>query len=143
MPALSSAASAGGSSGWIVELTPEAEAWYMPLQDRDASRIAAAFDELERRGPALDRRFVDSVKGSRHHNMKELRSVGGHLRALFAFDPRRRAVVLLGGDKSGDWNRWYTRNVPVADKIYDRHLRSLGEEGPWPGHGGPSVDRDR
>lgn len=75
--------------------------------------------------------------------MKELRSAGGHLRALFAFDPRRRAVVLLGGDKSGDWNRWYTRNVPVADKIYDRHLRSLGEEGPWPGHGGPSVDRDR
>lgn len=115
----------------------------MALGDRDANRIAAAFDELERRGPALGRPFVDSVKGSRHHNMKELRSVGGHLRALFAFDPRRRAVVLLGGDKSGDWEGWYRRNVRVADTIYDRHLRSRGEEGPWPGRGGPSVERDR
>jgi hypothetical protein len=115
----------------------------MSLGDRDASRVAAAFDELERRGPGLGRPFVDSVKGSRHHNMKELRSVGGHLRALFAFDPRRRAVVLLGGDKSGDWEGWYRRNIPVADKIYDRHLRSRGEEGPWRGPGGPSVDRGR
>jgi hypothetical protein len=143
MLALSSGRPAGGSRGWIVELTPEAEAWYMALGDRDANRIAAAFDELERHGPALARPFVDSIKGSRHHNMKELRSIGGHLRALFAFDPRRRAVVLLGGDKSGDWEGWYRRNIRVADKIYDRHLRSLGKEGPWPGAGGPSVDRDR
>jgi hypothetical protein len=143
MPALSSAAPAGGSSRWIVELTPEAEAWYMALGDRDANRMAAAFDELERRGPALGRPFVDSVKGSRHHNMKELRSLGGHLRALFAFDPRRRAVVLLGGDKSGDWKGFYERSIPLADKIYERHLRSRGEEGPWPVAGGPSVGRDR
>lgn len=115
----------------------------MALGDRDANRIAASFDELERRGPALGRPFVDSVKGSRHHNMKELRSIGGHLRALFAFDPRRRAVVLLGGDKSGDWQGWYRRTIPLADKIYDRHLRSRGEEGEWPGHGGPSAGRDR
>jgi hypothetical protein len=115
----------------------------MALEDQDANRIAAAFDELERRGPGLGRPFVDSVKGSRHHNMKELRSIGGHLRALFAFDPRRRAVVLLGGDKRGDWEGWYRRNITVADKIYDRHLRSRGGEGPWPGHGGPSVSRDR
>jgi hypothetical protein len=143
MPALLSGAPAGGSSGWIVELTPEAEAWYMALGDQDANRIAAAFDELERRGPSLGRPFVDSVEGSRHHNMKELRSIGGHLRALFAFDPRRRAVVLLGGDKSGDWERWYRRNIRVADKTYDRHLRSLGKEGPWHGPGAPSVDTGR
>lgn len=116
----------------------------MSLSDADANRVAASFDELERRGPALGRPFVDSVKGSRHHNMKELRSIGGHLRALFAFDPRRRAVVLLGGDKSGDWKGWYARTIPLADKMYERHLRSLGKEGPWPpGIGGPSVDRDR
>jgi hypothetical protein len=75
---------------------------------------------------------VDSIKGSRHHNMKELRSIGGNLRALLAFDPNRRAVVLLGGDKTGDWKGWYERNVPLADKLYDRHLRALGKEGTWP-----------
>lgn len=135
-------ASASHRSSWKVELTAEAEAWYAALSDEDANRMAAAFDELERRGPSLGRPFVDSIKGSRHHHMKELRSVGGHLRALFAFDPRRHAVVLLGGDKSGDWTGWYGRNIPLADKLYDRHLRSLGKEGPWPRTGGPSVHRD-
>ena len=133
--------SGSGPAYWKVELTAKAEKWYMALDDHDAHRMAAAFDELQRRGPALGRPFVDSIKGSRHHNMKELRSVGGHLRALFAFDPRRHAVVLLGGDKSGNWKGWYDRNVPQADKLYDRHLRSLGKEGPWPGTGRPSVDR--
>jgi len=122
---------------------PEAEAWYMALEPRDANRIAAAFDELELRGPGLGRPFVDSIKGSRHHNMKELRSIGGHLRALFAFDPRRRAVVLLGGDKTDDWKGWYKRNIPVADRIYDRHLHSLGKEGPWPRAGERSAGRER
>lgn len=51
--------------------------------------------------------------------MKELRSSGGNLRALFAFDPRRRAVVLVGGDKTGDWSGWYKRNIPRADRRYD------------------------
>jgi hypothetical protein len=125
-------------------LTEEAERWYMRLSNDDAARVAASLDELGRRGPMLGRPFVDSVKASRHHNMKEVRSVGGHLRALFAFDPRRNAVVLLGGDKTGDWKGWYRSNVPLADKLYDRHLRSLGKDGPWPPEiGGPSADRDR
>jgi hypothetical protein len=143
MPALSSKQLGGESPHWTVELTPEAEAWYMSLNDQDANRIAAAFDELERRGPGLGRPFVDGIKASRHHNMKEVRSVGGHLRALFAFDPRRHAVVLFGGDKTGAWNEWYRRNIPVADKIYDRHLRSWGEEGPWRGVGARSAGRER
>ena len=125
-------------------LSEQVEVWYMRLGEEDANRIAASLDELGRLGPTLGRPFVDSIKGSRHHNMKELRSVGGHLRALFAFDPRRHAVVLLAGDKTGDWRGWYTRNIPLADKLYDRHLRSLGKDGPWPpGIGGPSADRDR
>jgi hypothetical protein len=98
----------------------------MRLAPKDANRIAAAFDELERRGPGLGRPLVDSIKGSRHHNMKELRSAGGHLRALFAFDPRRHAVVLLGGDKSGNWHGWYREHVPIADAQLSQHLRDLG-----------------
>jgi hypothetical protein len=62
---------------WEIELTAQAEAWFMALDVDDADRIAAAIDELERQGPTLGRPFVDSIKGSRHHNMKELRSIGG------------------------------------------------------------------
>ena len=58
--------------------------------------------------------------------MKELRSFGGNLRALFAFDPKRRAIVLLGGDKSGDWDAWYEKNIPLADDLYDAHLEEEG-----------------
>ncbi len=132
---------------WEVAFTAEAERWFLGLRPEDANRVAASFDELERRGPALGRPFVDSIKGSRHRNMKELRSVGGQLRALFAFDPNRHAIVLLGGDKAGDWNGWYARNIPRADRLYDEHLRHIGMERPSlqrpPRAGGRSADRDR
>lgn len=132
---------------WEIEFTPQAERWYMRLGPRDAERIAAAFDELERRGPALGRPFADSIKRSRHQNMKELRSIGGNLRALFAFDRQRRAVVLVGGDKTGDWKGWYRRNIPRADKLYDQHLHARGGEGrsrsATPRAGGRSGGRDR
>jgi hypothetical protein len=130
---------------WEIEFTAEADRWFQGLNAEDTSRIAGAISRLERDGPALGRRFVDSIKGSRHHNMKELRSVGGNLRALFAFDPHRRGVVLLGGDKTGDWNGWYKRNIPRADRLYDQYLRATGREGPWRQDsrrpGGPSADK--
>lgn len=127
---------------WNVQLTPEAERWYMALKPNDVNRIAAALDKLEEAGPALGRPFVDSVKGSRHHNMKELRSVGGHLRMLFAFDRQRTAIVLIGGDKTNDWKGWYARNIPRADRLYDRHLRNRGDDG-WPKAGRASGPRGR
>jgi len=79
------------------------------------------------RGPAVGRPLVDALEGSRHANMKELRV--GDLRALFAFDPTRRAVLLLGGDKTRRWREWYSQAVPLADRLYDEHLRRLVEEG--------------
>ena len=91
--------------------------------------MAAAIDLIEQEGPTLGRPAVDSIEGSRHHNMKELRSFGGHLRALFAFDPRRTAIILLGGDKTNDWEDWYDRNIPIADDLYDDYLREIREEG--------------
>ena len=115
---------------WEVQFTTEAERWYMSLEPEDAHAIAAAFDRLAEAGPAVRRPLVGAIRGSRHHNMKEVRSVGGHLRALFAFDPCRRAVVLLGGEKTGDWKGWYARNIPAADRLYDKHLRTLGREPP-------------
>ena len=61
--------------------------------------------------------------------MKELRPLVGNIRILFAFDPRRQAVLLIGGDKSNRWAAWYRENVPFADDLYDDHLRQLKEEG--------------
>jgi hypothetical protein len=114
---------------WELQFTTEAEVWLLSLKaDSEFPRIAAAIDQLEREGPSLGRRMVDHVKGSKHHNMKEMRSTGGHLRMLFAFDPRRRAILLLGGDKTDDWAGWYRRNVPVADSLYDEHLAALRNE---------------
>jgi hypothetical protein len=107
---------------WVIDFTPEAEAWLDGLDEDDFDRIAPAIDQLEEHGPTLGRPTVDRVEGSRHHNMKELRSRGGHLRALFAFDPARQAIVLVGGDKTNNWQGWYAENIPVADELYDGHL---------------------
>jgi hypothetical protein len=74
--------------------------------------------------------LVDQISGSRYPYMKELRiSKGGALRILFAFDPRRMAILLVGGDKSGRWERWYTEAIPLADTLYEQHLRELRDEG--------------
>jgi hypothetical protein len=114
---------------WVVELTDEAQDWYVSLDERDQIGSAAAIDRLVSVGPSLGRPTVDTIKGSRHANMKELRSTGGNLRALFAFDPRRAAIVLIGGDKTNDWTGWYERSIPVADDLYDTYLDELRAEG--------------
>lgn len=136
-----------GQPVWQIQFTPEAERWFTGLGERDADRIAAALGQLERGGPSLAGQCVRRIKGSRHHNMKELRAIGGHQRVLFAFDPHRRAVILLGGDKTNDWKGWYERNIKRADVLYDKHLRSLGKEGAWargPGRaGGRSAQSGR
>ena len=75
--------------------------------------------------PPSVRPLVDTVKSSRHKNMKELRpgSTGrSEIRVLFAFDPKRRAILLVGGDKSGNWSNWYKVNVPIADERFDAYL---------------------
>lgn len=115
--------------GWELRFTPQAERWFMSLRPGDANRVAAALDQLEQHGPGLGRPRVDSVRGARHHNMKELRM--GTQRALFAFDPQRRGLVLVGGDKRGNWKGWYLQAVPLADKLLERHLRTNGKESSW------------
>lgn len=70
----------------------------------------------------MGRPTVDRVNGSKFHNMKELRPAGTSVRILFIFDPQRQAILLLGGDKAGNWRRWYDENIPVADERYARWL---------------------
>ena len=117
--------------GWEIDFTPQAKRWFMSLKGRDAERIAGALNQLERKGPTLRRPVAAPIVGSRHHGMKELRAIGGHQRALFAFDPNRRAIVLTGGDKTNNWKGWYKQNIPVADRLYDQHLRNIGKGEPW------------
>lgn len=119
---------------WEVEYTDEFGDWYQRLDDQDQDALIARVELLEQLGPALGRPTVDNVHQSRHPNMKELRAERA-LRVLFAFDPRRTAILLVGGDKSPDdpdspsWNRWYDHYVPIADDLYDTHLDALREEG--------------
>lgn len=108
---------------WEVLYTETASAWMAGLDVAAQRTIRAAITVLSQDGPSLGRPLVDTVKGSRHTNMKELRR--GTIRVLFAFDPERRAVVLLGGDKRGDWTGWYERNIPAADDLYDAHLKDM------------------
>lgn len=118
---------------WEVSLHPEVERWFLEMCRTDpdsASLIEAAVDLLAEHGPNLGRPLVDRLKGSRFHNMKELRpgSAGrSEIRLIFAFDPRREALVLVGGDKAGAWKSWYSTAVPLADDRYAEHLAALGE----------------
>lgn len=112
---------------WEVEYTDEFEAWWHRLIEDDQERIAALVEILEEQGPAAGRPVVDTVKGSRHPNMKELRP--GTVRVLFAFDPRRAAILLIGGDKRDRWDEWYEQMIPIADDLFDVHLKELESEG--------------
>jgi hypothetical protein len=117
---------------WTVELHAEVDAWFMRLVEEDhetADLIEQAIDMLTERGPTLGRPLVDRLKGSTYHNMKELRpaSAGSsEVRILFAFDPRRCAILLVAGDKAGNWRDWYGWAVPLAEQRYDEHLDAMG-----------------
>jgi hypothetical protein len=88
--------------------------------------VIARVDLLEAEGPAVGRPTVDTIAGSRHPKMKELRvSKGGAIRTLFAFDPH--AVLLIGGDKAGQWHVWYEEAIPIADALFDEYLRETGQ----------------
>lgn len=117
--------------GWEVEFHPDCERWADGLPQPDQEALLAAIRVLGDQGPTLGRPLVDSVSTSRHANVKELRpgSTGrSEIRVLFAFDTRREAILLLGGDKSGSWKSWYATNVPIADDRLDAHEQSLATD---------------
>lgn len=115
---------------WEVEYTDEFEAWWGALSESEQEAIAASVGLLEERGPGLGFPHSSGVHGSKHGHMRELRTQQGGrpLRTLYAFDPRRAAILLIGGDKTGD-ERWYEVHIPMADRLYDEHLEQLRKEG--------------
>lgn len=114
---------------WEIEGTDELADWFGNLEPAEKRAIEVAVRMLAEGGPALGRPFVDNISGSRHANMKELRPLATNIRILFAFDPRRAAILLLGGDKTRQWQRWYRVNIPRADDLYDEYLATLKDEG--------------
>ncbi len=112
---------------WEVEVSDEFSAWYDRLDDGESDSVDVVVGLLEQHGPLLGRPYADVIRQSRYPNMKELRvqHEGRPYRILFAFDPRRTAYLLLGGDKTGD-DRWYEMAVPKADEIYAKHLAEMG-----------------
>ncbi|MDL2210572.1 type II toxin-antitoxin system RelE/ParE family toxin [Desulfovibrio sp. OttesenSCG-928-O18] len=117
------------SMEWVVEYTNEFEAWWNTLSEKEQTAVAVTVGLLERMRPALPFPHSSAVHGSRHGHMRELRTqCDGHpLRTLYAFDPRRVAILLIGGDKTGD-NRWYELFVPLADRLYAEHLQEIASE---------------
>lgn len=112
---------------WQVDIRLVSE-WLASLDTDSREQVVAAIELLEDFGPQLGRPLVDTVYASKHRNMKELRpgsSGRSALRMLFAFDPERKAVLLIAGDKAGNWTRWYRKNVPIADALFDQHLLRL------------------
>ena len=114
---------------WDVEVTDEFKAWWNELTEAERISVEKAVLLLEERGPHLPFPYNSKVNGSRHSGMRELRvqHQGHPYRVLYIFDPRRVAILLLGGDKTGD-DRWYERNVPLADRLYDDYLAGIEEE---------------
>ena len=111
---------------WELEYTDEFGSWWSFLSDAQQRSVAHVTRLLEGKGPNLPFPYSSKVHLSRHPGMRELRiqHAGRPYRVLYVFDPRRVALLLLGGDKTGD-DRWYQRMVPAADQIYDRFLEEL------------------
>jgi hypothetical protein len=107
---------------WEVELHDAVVSWFEVLYvaDPESARLVE-----------LGRPLVDRIHGSRFHKMKELRPASAkasEVRILFAFDPERRAILLVAGDKSGNWQQWYRTNIPIADARYAEHLAAQTDE---------------
>lgn len=115
---------------WDVEYTDDFGEWWTGLTEDEQESLAASVRLLEDRGPHLGFPHSSGINGSRHNHMRELRTQhdGRPFRTLYAVDPRRSVILLIGGDKTGD-DRWYEVHVPIADGLYDEHLVQLRKEG--------------
>jgi hypothetical protein len=112
---------------WEVEYTDEFAGWWESLDEDEQESVDFAVRLLEEHGPTLRYPHSSGVEGSRHAHMRELpiQHAGRPYRVLYAFDPRRHAILLIGGERTGN-DRFYVELVPIADALYDEHLAELG-----------------
>lgn len=112
---------------WKIQTTDLFDEWLDALADADRINVLASLLVLQEKGPLLSRPYADTVYGSTHSNMKELRiqSGGKPLRAFFAFDPHRKAIMLCAGNKMGNEKRFYKEMIPIADKEFTNYLAQL------------------
>ncbi len=110
-----------------VLLTRDVRTWLRTLDGERRTRVKGAIARVAAAGSTLGRPQVGLISGSRVHKLKEVRVDRG-IRILFAFDSNRDAVMLVGGDKAGRWNRWYPSQVARAERLYLEHERSIGKE---------------
>ena len=117
---------------WEIYLTDDVRDWVAALDERSHKLVAQAIDILADRGPSLGRPMVDHVEYSTVQNLKELRpgSAGrSEVRILFVFDPWRSAILLVAGDKAGNWQQWYRHAIPRAEQLLEMYLKErAGEE---------------
>jgi hypothetical protein len=102
------------------------------LDEKTTAQVFAAINALAEYGPGLKRPLADTLSGSTVKNLKELRpgsSGRSEVRILFAFDPVRQAILLVAGDKAGEWKRWYQRAIPLAERRFADHIRVVETEG--------------
>nr|WP_083977712.1 type II toxin-antitoxin system RelE/ParE family toxin [Herbidospora sakaeratensis] len=111
---------------WDIYAVNEVREWIFALDRGTRKRVVEAIDMLAACGPGLGRPLVDVISGSSLRNLKELRP--GTVRILFVFDPWRACILLVAGDKSGQWNAWYEEAIPLAEKRYETYLRDREEE---------------
>jgi hypothetical protein len=111
---------------WVVNVVDEVREWIEALPAEAFDRVVQAIDLLAESGPALGRPIVDTIRGSCVANLKELRP--GSIRILFVFDPWRCSILLVAGDKSGQWNAWYKTAIPLAEQRYERYLKERADE---------------
>jgi hypothetical protein len=113
-----------------VEYTDEFESWWAGLSAAEQASVAASVNLLKELGPHLAYPHSSAVATSRYRHLRELRVQhrGRPYRILYAFDPRRIAVLRIGGDRTGI-GRWYERYVPIADRLYEARLRARDDGG--------------
>jgi hypothetical protein len=114
---------------WEVEYTDTFERWFADLTVAEQEGVDARVALLERYGPGLSYPFSSGLHGSAYRHMRELRiqHEGRPYRVLYAFDPRWVAILLIGGEKTGQ-DRWYEQFIPLADRLYREHLAELNRE---------------
>ncbi|MCW3838728.1 type II toxin-antitoxin system RelE/ParE family toxin [Micromonospora yasonensis] len=111
---------------WDAYLVHEVREWIGALDPSTHARVVQAIDLLAEHGPGLGRPLVDTIHGSSMANLKELRP--GSVRILFAFDPWRSSILLVAGDKSGQWNAWYRDAVPLAEQRYELYVKERARQ---------------